>query len=58
MIQSSVEDKLSDAVLAGEFGTGDIILVDAEDDEIVLSEREPGTDDEGEVEEEEALPAP
>ena len=52
LIQSSVEDKLSDAVLAGRFGPGDVILVDAEDDEIVLRESETNADDLGEVEEE------
>jgi ATP-dependent Clp protease ATP-binding subunit ClpC len=36
VIQSEVEDQLSDKVLAGEFQTGDHILIDAEDDEIVL----------------------
>jgi ATP-dependent Clp protease ATP-binding subunit ClpC len=56
LIQFSVEDKLSDAVLAGRFGPGDVILVDAEDDEIVLRESEISADDQGEVEEE-ALPA-
>ena len=58
LIQSSVEDKLSDAVLAGTFGPGDTIIVDAEDDEIFL--REMPSDESGESEEveEEALTAP
>ena len=60
LIQSSVEDKLSDAVLAGKFGPGDIILIDAEEGEIVLrkGERQSLSDNEdtGEIEEE-VLPA-
>ena len=36
VIQNKVEDHLSDALLAGEFTTGDRILIDAEDDEILL----------------------
>jgi ATP-dependent Clp protease ATP-binding subunit ClpC len=57
LIQSSVEDKLSDAVLAGRFSPGDTILVDVFEDEIVLHDfdRETVTDTEDEVEE--ALPA-
>jgi ATP-dependent Clp protease ATP-binding subunit ClpA len=60
LIQSSVEDKLSDAVLAGKFGPGDNILIDADDDGIVLKlqEKQPSTDNgSGEQVEEEALPA-
>jgi ATP-dependent Clp protease ATP-binding subunit ClpC len=57
LIQSSVEDKLSDAVLAGSFGPGDIILIDAEDDEIFLQAMPSDEGDESEVVEEEALPA-
>jgi ATP-dependent Clp protease ATP-binding subunit ClpC len=30
LIQTSIEDKLSDAVLAGRFGPGDIVMIDAE----------------------------
>ncbi len=37
LIQSSIEDKLSDAVLSGRFEAGDVILIDAAEDEIVLS---------------------
>ena len=41
VIQQKVEDKLSDLVLAGEFGPGSSILVDVdEDEEIVLSSKE------------------
>ncbi len=38
LVQRTVEDKLSDAVLAGQFSEGDVILIDVEDDEIVLRE--------------------
>ncbi len=38
LVQRAVEDKLSDAVLAGQFSEGDVILIDVEDDEIVLRE--------------------
>ena len=40
VIQQNVEDKLSDKLLAGEFQHGDVIIVDVEDDEIVLTHRE------------------
>jgi ATP-dependent Clp protease ATP-binding subunit ClpC len=59
LIQSSVEDKLSDAVLAGKFGHGDHILIDAKDDQIALEllEKQPSTENgSGEQVEEEALP--
>jgi ATP-dependent Clp protease ATP-binding subunit ClpC len=36
VIQYRVEDSLSDALLSGQFESGDTILVDVEDDEIVL----------------------
>jgi len=36
VIQQKIEDKLSDAVLAGEFKDGDTIIVDVEEDVIVL----------------------
>jgi len=36
VIQSQVEDRLSDALLAGDFGEGQKVLIDAEDGEIVL----------------------
>ncbi len=54
LIQSTVEDRLSDAVLSGKFNDGDEILVDVEDDEIVLRHVEEQSPDEIE---EEALPA-
>jgi ATP-dependent Clp protease ATP-binding subunit ClpC len=41
VIQSQVEDKLSDALLSGEFNEKDIILVDVEDEEVVLKKQEP-----------------
>jgi ATP-dependent Clp protease ATP-binding subunit ClpC len=43
VIQNKVEDRLSDALLAGEFKAGDHILVDLEGEEIVLKleSREP-----------------
>jgi ATP-dependent Clp protease ATP-binding subunit ClpC len=40
LIQSSIENKLSDAVLAGRFGPGDTVLVDVDEDELVLTEFE------------------
>ena len=40
VIQNQVEDALSDAILAGKFDTGDTVLVDAKDDEIVLRQSE------------------
>jgi ATP-dependent Clp protease ATP-binding subunit ClpC len=56
LIQSTVEDKLSDAVLSGRFSPGDVILIDAADDEIVLAKAENGSsnhnEDADEVEEE------
>ncbi len=36
VIQNQVEDRLSDALLAGEFSEGERVLIDAEDGEIVL----------------------
>ena len=48
LIQTEVEDKLSDAVLSGKFQKGDTILLDIDDDRIVLQK--------GEIAEE-ALPA-
>jgi ATP-dependent Clp protease ATP-binding subunit ClpA len=44
LIQTSIEDKLSDAVLAGRFGPGDIVMIDAESaesDELNLEKGEP-----------------
>jgi ATP-dependent Clp protease ATP-binding subunit ClpC len=40
LIQTEVEDRLSDAVLADRFGSGDVILVDAVDGEIALRKLE------------------
>ena len=40
VIQTEVEDTLSDAVLAGRFQEGDTAIVDVEEDEIVLRKRE------------------
>lgn len=42
VIQSRVEDKLSDAVLVGKFAAGDTVCVDSEEDEIVLYREEEG----------------
>ena len=39
VIQQVVEDKLSDALLSGEFLEGDVILVDVEAEEIVLKKQ-------------------
>jgi ATP-dependent Clp protease ATP-binding subunit ClpC len=49
VIQTRIEDALSDAILAGEFTAADTVLADAEEDEIVLSQaesvrKEPSTD--------------
>ena len=41
VIQDSVEDRLSDAVLGGTLGPGDTAVVDIEDDEIVVKSQEP-----------------
>jgi ATP-dependent Clp protease ATP-binding subunit ClpC len=54
LVQSSIEDRLSDAVLSGQFNEGDEILVDVEDDEIVLRHVVEQSPDKVE---EEALPA-
>ena len=42
VIQLKVEDRLSDAVLAGQFKTGDTVLVDIdpETDEVILKKKE------------------
>ena len=47
LIQQTVEDKLSDAVLAGEFQEGETVIIDVEDDQIVL--RHPTPAEEGEA---------
>lgn len=54
LVQSAVEDRLSDAVLSGQFKEGDEILVDVEDDKIILRHFEETSSNEVE---EEALPA-
>jgi ATP-dependent Clp protease ATP-binding subunit ClpC len=58
LIQSTVEDRLSDAVLGGRFTTGDTIMADVEEDEIVLKPGEPvlSGDDQEEGELTEPLP--
>ena len=40
IIQQKVEDQLSDALLSGQFGSGDTILVDVENDDIVIHKKE------------------
>jgi ATP-dependent Clp protease ATP-binding subunit ClpC len=49
VIQSRIEDILSDTILAGDFAAGDTVVADAEEDEIVLRraegvEKEPSTE--------------
>jgi ATP-dependent Clp protease ATP-binding subunit ClpC len=58
LIQSTVEDKLSDAVLGGRFSAGDSVLVDVEEDEIALKPGEPilSSDDQEEGQLEEPMP--
>lgn len=55
VIQTEVEDRLSDAVLAGRFQEGDVAVVDIEDDEVVLH-KDDDEDGEAEENEEEAIP--
>jgi ATP-dependent Clp protease ATP-binding subunit ClpC len=55
LMQRTVEDKLSDAVLSGRFEAGDTVLVDAQDNEIIL--RHPDENFEFAAEEGEALAA-
>jgi ATP-dependent Clp protease ATP-binding subunit ClpC len=43
VIQDLVEDPLSEALLRGDFGTGDTVLVDCEDNKIVLRTLEAAT---------------
>jgi ATP-dependent Clp protease ATP-binding subunit ClpC len=57
LIQSALEDRLSDAVLSGEFSEGDIIVADEADGEIVLNLLEKGESDDVTETEEEPLPA-
>ncbi len=54
LIQTEVEDLLSDAVLAGRFGPGETIFVDVKDDKIILRGSEDSANEEVV---EEALPA-
>ncbi|MCI0395780.1 MAG: ATP-dependent Clp protease ATP-binding subunit [Chloroflexi bacterium] len=42
LIQREVEDRLSDAMLVGQFGHGDTILLDVEEDQVILREGESG----------------
>jgi hypothetical protein len=58
-VQSAGEDKLSDAVLAGEFAAGDTIIINAVDGKIALEKGDSEIslpDDDEESVEEEALP--
>ena len=59
MIQSAIEDQLSDAVLGGRFGAGDAVLAEVVDDEIVLTKSGslPSANGEEEGQIEEPLPA-
>ena len=43
LIQDTVEDKLSEAILEGKFTSGDTILIDTEDDDIVIRPAEVAT---------------
>ena len=43
VIQDNVEDKLSDAILAGELGPGSTALIDVEDEDIVVRSKSPLT---------------
>jgi ATP-dependent Clp protease ATP-binding subunit ClpC len=51
VIQTDVEDTLSDAVLAGRFKEGDVVRVDVEDDEIVLHKEETNGEEHEDTEE-------
>ncbi|MCA9918051.1 MAG: ATP-dependent Clp protease ATP-binding subunit, partial [Anaerolineales bacterium] len=42
LIQTEVEDRLSDAVLAGRFTSGDVVSIDVEEESIVLKKHEEG----------------
>jgi ATP-dependent Clp protease ATP-binding subunit ClpC len=59
LVQSALEDKLSDAVLSGQFSEGDVVTADDIDGEIALTQRtDPSSNDEVEEGvEEEPLPA-
>jgi ATP-dependent Clp protease ATP-binding subunit ClpC len=54
VIQNKVEDKLSDALLAGTFESGDTVVVDVDDEEIILRAGEPSPEED---EAQEAIPA-
>jgi ATP-dependent Clp protease ATP-binding subunit ClpC len=51
LIQTEVEDLLSDAVLSGRFNSGDVVVLDVEDDKIILrhQDEEPLQEMEGEL---------
>jgi ATP-dependent Clp protease ATP-binding subunit ClpC len=51
VIQTEVEDTLSDAVLAGRFKEGDVVRVDIEEDEIVLRKAETNGEEQEDTEE-------
>jgi len=57
LVQSALEDRLSDAVLSGEFSEGDVIEADESDGEIVLTLLEESESEEEVEIEEEPLPA-
>jgi ATP-dependent Clp protease ATP-binding subunit ClpC len=56
LVQSALEDRLSDAVLSGRFSEGDVIEADEADGEIVLTLLERGESEEEVETEEEPLP--
>ncbi len=45
LVQSEVEDALSEGLLAGRFGKGDQIVIDVQDDELVLSPKQAGVEE-------------
>ncbi|MGB3713238.1 MAG: ATP-dependent Clp protease ATP-binding subunit [Candidatus Promineifilaceae bacterium] len=57
LVQSAIEDRLSDAVLSGRFSEGDIVGADEVEGEIVLNLVTEHDDDDVEETEEEPLPA-
>ncbi len=57
VIQTEIEDRLSDAVLAGNFKEGDVVLVDIEDDEVILRRSEQSDASGKEESAEEVMPA-
>ncbi|MBN1146051.1 MAG: ATP-dependent Clp protease ATP-binding subunit [Anaerolineales bacterium] len=57
VIQQKVEDKLSDALLSGEFEDCEVILIDVEGDEVVLRRQEDGMTSSPPLEPTEALAA-